>query len=235
MRELDLASVDAYRDWLESHTAEWVLVQESCRIPISRFYRDRGVFDRLREIVIPALAKSAMERQERTLRIWSAGCASGEEPYTVSIIWIGELSSRFPDLELQIVATDADAHILERARAAVYQSSSLKDLPLLWRDSAFTKEGGRFSLRSEFRRPVEFRLEDIRRTVPPECFDLILCRNLAFTYFDSDLQREVLTRIEARLLPGSALVVGSHESLPAGTCLKPWPGASCIYQSPGRY
>jgi chemotaxis protein methyltransferase CheR len=100
-----------------------------CRIAISRFHRDRGVFDHLLRAVLPGLAQRASERGAEAVRCWSAGCASGEEPYTLRILWDLGLPAERARVPLRIVATDVDARLLERAREGRYPASSLKELP----------------------------------------------------------------------------------------------------------
>jgi chemotaxis protein methyltransferase CheR len=215
MRELDLIEMRAYRAYLEAHPEEWSQLDQLCRISISRFYRDRAVFDRLAEGVIPSLIEAVLRPGERGLSCWSAGCASGEEPYTLRLIWALCLRKRFPEIDLAVFASDPDANLLRRAERACYPYSSLRELPAAWVREGFSKRGALFCLRPELRDSVTFRLQDIRVTSPTERFELVLCRNLAFTYFDESLQGQVLSRLRDRLRPGGVLVIGSHESLPA--------------------
>lgn len=230
-RALGLPDLAAYRAYLESHPDEWPLLDELCRITISRFNRDRGVFAHLGAEVLPGLARAALGEGRPALNVWSAGCASGEEPYTLALLWELEVSSRFPGLELQVLATDVDEGLLQRARDGCYEASSLKEVPRGWR-SAFTERGGRFCLEPPYRAPVTLARHDLRSGSPNGPFDLILCRNLAFTYFDLALQREVLETLARCLRPGGALVVGAHESLPEDAAwLEPGPGAQGVYFS----
>jgi chemotaxis protein methyltransferase CheR len=215
MRELDLIEMRAYRSYLEAHPEEWCQLDRLCRISISRFYRDRAVFDRLAEGVLPWLIEAVLRRGERRLSCWSAGCASGEEPYTLRLIWAFCLRRRFSDIDLAVIASDPEANLLRRAERACYPSSSLKELPAEWVREGFSRRGALFCLQPELRDSVRFRLQDIRVSSPTERFELVLCRNLAFTYFDESVQRQVLARLRDRLMPGGVLVIGSHESLPA--------------------
>jgi chemotaxis protein methyltransferase CheR len=214
--ELGLAGIADYRAHLETHPEEWPRLDALCRISISRFYRDRSVFDHLRDVLLSALAEAAIARCENQVRCWSIGCASGEEIYTVAILWNERLQSRFPRVRLQAIGTDIDEQMLQRARQAEYPASSLKDLPLGWRETAFTQSGALYILRPEFQRPVEFRQQDIRTGMPAEAFPLVLCRNLVLTYFAEELQRQVIQRIVEHIVPGGFLVVGKHETLPEG-------------------
>lgn len=214
LHELGLADVSAYADYLAAHPKEWQTLDSLCRISISRFYRDRGVFDALRNVVLPHLADAAMRRGDDTIHVWSAGCASGEEPYTLKVLWTMSLAQQFSGQKLQIIATDADERLLERAARGVYPRGCLRELPRDWISEAFEDHGSDLRIRPNFRSGVTFARQDIRNEYPDGPFDLILCRNLVFTYFDLALQRSVLERLVARLRVDGYLVVGRRESLP---------------------
>jgi chemotaxis protein methyltransferase CheR len=201
--ELRLADAAAYRSYLGDHPDEWRHLDRFCRITSSRFWRDRAVFDALRDVVLPALGS--------TLKCWSAGCASGEEPYSLA------LAAAAADVTVEVLATDVDPVLLERARIACYPKSSLRDLPEHILAAAF--DDG--CLRRESRVAVSFLLHDVRGDQPPGTFDLVLCRNLAFTYFAEAEQRSVARRLHASLRAGGALVVGTHEAPPEGM-FDPW-------------
>jgi chemotaxis protein methyltransferase CheR len=217
LRELDLRSLDDYRAYLATTPAEWVQLDALCRIPISRFYRDRAVFDELGCRILPDLAARAAEREAPILRCWSAGIASGEEPYTLALVWVFRIAPAFPAVRLYVIGTDADPVMLDRAAAACYPAGTLRDLPPDWRSRAFHAAEGLFRLDPAFRRNVALRLQDIRTGQPDGPFDLILCRNLVFTYFDAPLQAEMLHRMAERLRPGGYLALGNHEALPEGS------------------
>jgi chemotaxis protein methyltransferase CheR len=229
--ELGLADTAEYRARLETDRAEWQALAALCTVSISRFYRNREVFDCLGGQVLPALAAAALERGRERLECWSAGCASGEEPYTLAIQWRLAAAPRFATLELGVLGTDLDAALLERARAACYRASSLEDLPAGWREAAFERRGRLYWLREAFRQGVQFERQDLVTELPARQFDLILCRNLAFTYFDAQLARFALERMASRLRYGGALVVGLHESLPQpASAFEAWPGCRAVYR-----
>ena len=233
MNELGLIEVGEYRAFLEAHPEEWKTLDGCCRVTISRFFRDREVFQVLQGVVLPELAQRAKREGRAELRCWSAGCGSGEEVYTLSLLWRlastgGEavsLSQRFPQLSMHVTATDADPKVLERAREAVYPQGALKDLPRPWIHAAFQEVETGLSLRLGFREDVLILASDIRGALPEGAFDLILCRNLVFTYFEEGLQGEILMPLLHRLREGGVLVIGGHEELPRGhwplTQLKP--------------
>lgn len=216
LRELTLENIEEYQCRLKTHPDEWQFLDTLCRITISRFYRDKGVFVVLEREVLPALAHGARKRGDSALRVWSAGCASGEEPYSLAILWAVKLQSRFPAMTVDIVATDADPGVIRRAGEARYSFSSLKDLPESWRKQGFTREGDTYLLKPEYKRHVTFLEQDIRRQQPEGPFDLVLCRNLVFTYFDDALQLELLEHIVDQMHDGAAIILGIHEHLPKG-------------------
>jgi chemotaxis protein methyltransferase CheR len=215
LAELGLADLAAYRTFLTAEPGEWARLDALCRIPISRFYRDRSVFDAISRQCLPDAAATACARGDDAVRCWSAGCASGEEPYTLIMAWRFCVADRWPTLGFTVIATDADETMIGRAKAGCYSRSSLKDIPERWRQRAFTRSGPLFCLNAEFRRDVQFALQDIRNVMPDGPFEMVLCRNLAFTYFDERLQSRTLDRLRERLRPGGFLVLGSHEPLPA--------------------
>lgn len=206
IRELGLDGVEAYRARLNAEPGEWAVLDDLTRITISRFFRDRDVFTYLCETVLPELHA---RRAPQAIRIWSAGCAGGEEAYTLAI------AARERGIAVQILGTDCDAHQLARARAARYTGGSLKDLPARWRTSAFDEVGDELVLRRELFANVELLQQDIRREMPAGPFHLILCRYLAFTYFDAELQREIARGLLGRIVRDGYLALGKHESWPA--------------------
>ncbi len=234
LKDLGLVDLEAYRVLLDSDPDEWSALDSLCRVTISRFYRDRVVFDDLRKRVLPDLARCALKSGREHVRCWSAGCASGEEPYTLQIIWkLGVSGQDGRGVSLHIAATDADPHLLKRAEAAVYPSSSLKDLPDELAALAFDAENGRQVLKPEFRSGIEWLLQDIRHESPAGPFDLVLCRNLAFTYFEESIQRDVLDRIDTVMSRSAYLAIGSHEQLPAAEPLLFRPFGRCWLEKIG--
>jgi len=231
MRVLGFSDLDAYRAHLSAHEAEWATLDGLCQIPISRFWRDREVFDFLVAEVLPTLAAAALERGQTKVRVWSAGCASGEEPYSLRLAWRLVAEGEFPSVGISIIATDANEAMLARAEAGRYRQSSLHDLPPELVDRAFGRTGDLHQIRPELRRDIVFLRQDIRSKMPEGPFDLILCRNLIFTYFDDAAQSGLLAEICARLRPGAALVIGSRETLPQPhQDLAPWNGPAPIYR-----
>jgi chemotaxis protein methyltransferase CheR len=225
---LNLPDLHSYRAYLEKTPAEWSCLDEFCRIPISRFWRDHNVFEFLTAAVLPKLAETAL-KSRHWLRCWSIGCASGEEPYSLMLLWLFRLARQFPAARCAVLATDVDSLLIGRAARACYPSGSLSDLPADLR-AVFVPYGDRLCLPSVLRANVTLRCQDVRKTLPPGRFDLILCRNLIFTYFSQDLQVRILAQLIESLQPGGALLIGKHEALPATAGLAEWHGELGIYR-----
>lgn len=217
MHQLHIDRFADYRAYLEEHPPEWGVLDALSRVTISRFYRDKAVFDFMESNVLPALAQQATDRRQESLRVWSAGSSSGEEPYTISLVWVLRLQSKFPRLRLEIIATDIEPNMNRRAKVACYLYSSLKNLPVDWREQAFVKQNELFCLKPEYRRDVQFVEQDVRMEMPGGQFDLLLCRNLVFTYYEEAQQRQILDRMLDGIQPGGALAIGIHEELPEDT------------------
>ena len=213
MRDLGLDNYSAYRMRLEADPSEWQIFDECCHITISRFFRDRGIFEVVRRQVLPDIAARA-KREGRDPQVWSAGCASGEEPYTLKILWDVEVASAYPGVSLSIIASDVDKVMLTRAREGCFERTSLHELPSPLIEQAFDRLGLRYCVKPKHREGIEFLAQDLRTEMPPRIFDLILCRFVTFTYFAVPLQRKLLASMLERLRPQGYLVIGSHEQLP---------------------
>jgi chemotaxis protein methyltransferase CheR len=205
---LGLKDLGSYEEYLRTHPEEWHQLDEMCRITISRLYRDSGVFDILSERILPDLAQ-----QVQILTLWSAGCASGEEPATLALVWSVRLAARFPGVTCRILATDLGSEVLERAREARYGESSLSELPADLR-AALVPDPPFHRLPDRLRQMITVTRHDVREPAPTRDVDVILCRNLAFTYFSPSLQLSVLAHFDAVLRPGGVLVTGAKERLP---------------------
>jgi chemotaxis protein methyltransferase CheR len=210
---LQLDDIKQYRNLLSGSTAEaeWARLDKLCHISISRFYRDKGIFQCLEHQLLPRLQEQVVACNRGRLHIWSIGCASGEEPYTLALM--SKLTQALSQCQVDIVATDTDPNLLARANQACYPASSLRELPSTWR-IAFERRKDEFCLQMKYREAVSFAKQDIREQSIDGSFDLILCRNLVFTYFEPTLQSKIARRLADALVPGGFLLLGAHESLP---------------------
>ena len=213
MKELEIEGFAAYSKRLDTHPEEWTALDGMTHITISRFFRDKSIFEALERRVLPDIAARARS-ERRNARFWSAGCASGEEPYTLKILWDLAIAPTFPGVGCSVVTTDVDETVLKRARKGCYSRGSLRELPEALLHQGFEQNGRLFCVRQLHREGVNFLLQDLRSKAPDGRFDLILCRNVAFTYFEPTLQAETLDRILGRLAEPGYLVIGAQEKLP---------------------
>jgi len=227
--ELGFSRFDEYLLKVQKDPEEKGHLSRILTVTISRFFRDKEVFDTLESSVLPAILRN---RGKGDLKIWSIGCASGEEPYSVSLLWKKKFEKDFPGVRLSVLATDIDEKMLRRAEEGRYKKSSLKETPQEVLENHFKKEDGFFILNPSVRKSVEFKRHDILREEPFPGMDIIFCRNLAFTYFSKESQIEVLKKIASSLKEKGYLVVGKDETLPLTypTLFVPFSQAERIYQ-----
>ena len=228
LEELNLTKPSQYKTYLADNPEEWKTLDSFCHITISRFYRDKSVFHFLQDVVLKELAHEA---ETNRLQCWCCGCASGEEPYTLSLIWNQVLKPYFSATDLEIIATDSLDIMLNRALKGRYAKSSIQELPEELLQTGFNRRNKEYILKLQYRDSVRFIKQDVRKRMPGGPFHLILCRYLVFTYFDEKLQAELLEKILSRLVPGGALVLGKFDCLPCKTeKLEPWSEQDRIYR-----
>ncbi|UCF64448.1 MAG: chemotaxis protein CheR [bacterium] len=214
LNELGLSDHKEYQQYLMLHPDEWNILDSFCYISLSRFFRDKMVYEILNHKILPYLATTKGAQRNR-IDAWSLGCCSGEEPYSLKILWeLGIKDKSKSETELHIAATDINPRLIQRAQAGTYSAGSLKELPSDFLKYAFDPTGQSFYLKDQFKKNIQFLQQDIRKQFPEGSSDLILCRNLAFTYFDRELQNVILEKLIDRLHGSGFLIIGAHEKLP---------------------
>lgn len=199
----------AYARRLRDDPAEAEALLAALTIHVSQFFRNPSTFDHLRRQVLPALIERAGRTRRGELRLWCAGCAGGEEPYSLAML-ARELAP--PGLSLSLLATDLSPVILERAREGLYAPTRLVQVPAELRERYFHAEGQDFRLDREIRRMVRFRRQDLLAAGEYPRADLILCRNVLI-YFSRPEQERIADRFSRALPPGGFLVIGRAENL----------------------
>lgn len=207
VRELGYPEPAPYIERLRSDRKELHTLREALAIHVSRFYRDVSTFTALRERFLPELALQARKRADRTLRIWSAGCAGGEEPYSLAL-----MTAQLPELAVSILGSDVSDEVLTRARGGRFDEWHLGDIPVAERQRHFTREGRAYRLVQTVRDLVDFETFDLLGDTPYPKADLILCRYVMI-YFAAADQEEVARRFAAALTDGGLLVLGRTEVL----------------------
>ena len=179
-----------YADYLRSHPEEVKELTRAFLINVTGFFRDPEAFEFLRTTVIPDLVERGHEN-DRTLRIWSAGCATGEEAYSLALLLADHLGQDFPEWNVKIFATDLAADAIAFARRGLYPENVLKDLPDDYRRRFFERIDQGYRVTKTLRQVVIFGQQDISRGVPFPRINLVSCRNLLI-YLKPDLQQVVL-------------------------------------------
>jgi chemotaxis protein methyltransferase CheR len=212
MRATGCSDYLQYRQYVKREREEGRRLINDLTINVTEFFRDPDVYAVIRKQVIPQLLQYKIEKRAFSLRAWSAGCATGEEPYSLSILFREALArEKGPEpWMLRITATDLDDKALEKARAGSYEEVSL--LPGMVLEDYFNREGDRYVAREEVKRPVRFLLLDIMRNPPLRHLDLILCRNVLI-YFEREKQHHILEIFHRCLRPGGFLVLGKSEAI----------------------
>ena len=208
--EIGLSGFEEYLLKAHKDSEEHLHLSKILAVTISRFFRDKEVFDILRQSIVPGLLKEDIGE----LRIWCIGCASGEEPCSVALLWKEEFEQTWPQVHLSILATDIGGNLLERAKEGAYKQSSLKEVPERTVKKCFRKEGEFYILDPTIRESIEFKKHDILYEEPFLEMDIVFCRNVAFTYFSKESQIEVLRKMVTSLKEKRYLVIGKDENLP---------------------
>jgi two-component system, chemotaxis family, CheB/CheR fusion protein len=184
------ANIRDYADYLRTHPDEVRELVKAFLIKVTGFFRDPEAFDFIKLNIIPALIDRGKDNGH-TLRIWSAGCATGEEAYSLALLIADQLGPDFPEWNVKVFATDLAADAISFARRGLYPENVLKDLPDDYRDRFFEPVDQGFRVSKALRQVVIFGQQDISRGVPFPRIDLVTCRNLLI-YLKPDLQQIVL-------------------------------------------
>ena len=202
-------SLESYVDRLRNDPLEVDALYRDLLIGVTRFFRDDGVFDHLRNEIVPSLVQSA---GREGVRIWDAGCATGEEAYSLAMLFAEEARKSAPGCRIQIFATDAHSRSLEHAGRGVYESPVVADVPPALRERYFVTNGdGRLRVRKDLRKLVVFARQDVLQDAPFTKMDLVVCRNLLI-YLQPGAQRRAMTLFHFALRANGVLLLGSSET-----------------------
>ncbi|MFC1859366.1 CheR family methyltransferase [Thermodesulfobacteriota bacterium] len=194
-------------------------IREECErlmtVSISRFFRDRQFWLTLQKKLLPDMINLKRE----SARVWSAGCACGEEVYSFNMVWDCMKKSNENLPEIEITATDLNPVVLEKAKAGVYRAGSLKEVPSELRSLYFdTKSGGTlFEVKHVIKKNITWKHHHILKDPPGSIFDIIFLRNNLLTYYQDRQKKAAFTKIVDCLSPSGVLIIGSNELLPFDT------------------
>jgi chemotaxis protein methyltransferase CheR len=179
------------------------------------FFRNPPQFEALEQVILPEILKQKQARGNKKLRIWSAASSSGEEAYTISMLILERIKPQFPDFQFEIVGSDINTAVLEKARTGVFKEYSVRNMPEYYLNKYFQREGDKFILSSEVRSQVKFicvNLYDTPTMRTMTGFDVIFCCNVLI-YFDTIAKQQVVADLYDALNKNGYLFIGYSESL----------------------
>lgn len=202
---------------------------ELLTVSISRFFRDLRFWEAMEQRLLPQLVREALQNGRSRVNVWSAGCACGEEVYSLKILWHRLHASGDALPSMEIWATDFNPEVLARARSGIFSRSSLRELtPTMLKDCFRTVSAG-FAIKTELKEGIHWLRHDFITQAPLDiAFDLIFLRNNLLTYYEVAVQVPAFLRILDALRPGGFLVIGTNEQIPLTdaplTCEPEWRG-----------
>ncbi|MEV6846983.1 CheR family methyltransferase [Actinoplanes sp. NPDC051411] len=210
MNQVDVADYQDYLDFLQVHPDEFTALFNTILINVTAFFRDSDAWDYLRGEVLEPLILA--RPPDSPIRVWSAGCASGEEAYTLAMALAEVLGPDAFRERVKIYATDVDEEQLNEARQATYGEREMQAVPSDLQERYFEPNGGRFSFRKDLRRSVIFGRNDLVQDAPISRIDLLTCRN-TLMYFNAETQSKILGRFHFALADSGVLFLGKAEML----------------------
>lgn len=218
MNELKVTNLREYSECLTARPnrhAEMVALLNEITIGETSFFRNQPQLDALRRVVLPNILKAKAHLPIRKLRIWSAGCSTGEEPYTLRMLTLEEASGQLKDWSIEILATDLNERSLAHAQQGTYGTYSTRNLTPAYRVKYFLQDGDKLQVNALARSNISFsrlNLSDDSRMTFMKSIDLIFCCNVLI-YFDLASKRRVIQHFFNNLLPHGYLFLGHSESL----------------------
>jgi two-component system CheB/CheR fusion protein len=210
MDQAGLDSFDQYLDVLQASSDEFAALFNTILINVTAFFRDPGAWDYIASDVIPRML--AERGPDDPIRVWSAGCASGQEAYTLAILLAEALGADEFRQRVKIYATDVDEVALADARSATFDAKAVESVPTELLDKYFEHLNGRYIFHKDLRRCAIFGRNDLVADAPISRVDLLVCRN-TLMYMNAETQRNVLARMHFALAPAGTLFLGHAETL----------------------
>ena len=210
MHVVEVPTFDAYLDYLQLHPDEFLPLFNTILINVTSFFRDPELWSYLESDILPQLLEGRPPSEP--LRIWSAGCASGEEAYSIAMLLAERVGIDHVRDRAKIYATDVDDDALTRARQATYAGPEMDGVPSDLLEKYFEESNNRYAFRGDLRRALIFGRHDLTRDAPISRVDLLVCRN-ALMYFNAETQHQILTRFHFALNDGGVLFLGRAETM----------------------
>jgi chemotaxis protein methyltransferase CheR len=212
LRALNLHTYRQYSKLLDSSPEEYAKLLDALTINVTDFFRDPPVYQLFRTQVVPEIIERKTRSRHRMIRVWSAGCATGEEPYSLAMSFLSALGRNAPAFMLTVVATDLDPNAMAKARKAEYDLAKLKHIPKTDQLRFCDVSKDKFRIKPEVTNHVKFRSLNLFTDEPIHVVDVIFCRNV-FIYFTREQQARVLAGFAESLTRGGYMVLGRSEKL----------------------
>ena len=209
LREKSLSNVEDYYKLILSDKEEMKMFLDSVTTNLTRFFRNQPHFDALSHYVIPKIVEVKKNSGQKTVKIWSAGCSTGEEPYTIAMVMKKHLP---PGFSAQVTASDLSLKCLLVGKTGFYQESRVAGIPDDYLKSYFNKVNDGYQVKTEIMQMINFDYHNLKHDSKQTNFDLVFCRNVII-YFDEAAQQEVINRFWKAMSPKSFLFIGHSESL----------------------
>ena len=210
MQSVNVENFSDYLDYLEVHPNEFIELFNTILINVTCFFREVKSWEYITNEIIPNIINN--KRPNRSIRIWSAGCASGEETYTIAMLLAEALGMEEYSLRVKVFATDVDMEALNYARQANYSHKQVENLPSELLEKYFESINNHFVIQKELRRGVIFGRHDLVQDAPISRIDLLICRN-TLMYFNSEPQSKIIDRFHFALNNNGFLFLGKAEML----------------------
>ncbi|KAB8335042.1 PAS domain-containing protein [Scytonema tolypothrichoides VB-61278] len=210
MQVIGIENYTDYLDYLEVHPDEFVELFNTILINVTAFFREGQAWEYIASDIIPGILAS--KHLSKPIRVWSAGCASGEETYTIAILLAEALGMEEYTARVKVFATDVDVEALNTARQASYNPKDIQSVPANLQEKYFDRVNGRYIVQKELRRGVIFGRHDLVQDAPISRIDLLVCRN-TLMYFNTETQAKILDRFHFALNESGFLFLGKAEML----------------------
>jgi chemotaxis methyl-accepting protein methylase len=210
MQAVSIEAFSDYMDYLQVRPEEFTQLFNTILINVTAFFRDEAAWEYLAREIIPRIIADAGDHGP--IRVWSAGCPSGEEPYTLAMLLAEALGTSALLERVKIYATDVDEEALAQARSASYTAKDLQPVPLALQEKYFVASEGRYVFRTDLRRSVIFGRHDLVQDAPISRLDLLVCRN-TLMYLNGEMQSRILARFHFALDERGYLFLGKAELL----------------------
>jgi len=212
LHALNLHTYRQYATYLDEHPEEYAKLLDTLTINVTQFFRDPTVFELFRKDILPALLKEKAARHQRMIRVWSAGCATGQEPYSLAMSFLSAMEPQGSDFLLTILGTDLDRNALAVARRAEYDLGLIDQIPKVDQQKYLDVHNDHFKIKPAVTRLCKFDYLNLFEDKPIHVVDVIFCRNV-FIYFNREEQERVLGVFWSALARGGYLVLGRSERI----------------------